>query len=246
MTFSIITATYNSLETLKETYASLASQTEKDWQWVVVDGASSDGTQAWLKALDEKRLHWVSESDGGIYEALNKGLVLAQGAYIGFLHSDDVYTDNEVLSYIKRAFDDIACQGIYGDLVYFKIHKNTPTRTWKSSPFQQSRTAWGWMPPHPTLYLKKEVYDLVGGFDPSYRIAADYEFMLRLFQQNITINYLPKTLVAMRQGGISSASKNQWIKSKEDWRALKFHGYRFAALRVAVKLLRKLHQFSVQ
>lgn len=245
MTFSIVTATKNSLGTLTESYASLVAQTETDWQWIVVDGGSNDGTQDWLQSLNDQRLNWISEADNGIYDALNKGLKMAKSEIIGFLHSDDVYADSDVLAFIKIAMKDTEYDGIYGDLVYFNTDKNIPIRSWKSSPFRKNRAAWGWMLPHPTLYLKKEVYDLIGGFNTSYRIAADYEFMLRVFKERIPLKYIPKTLVAMRYGGISSNWRNQFRKSKEDARVLRNQGYRLVYFRVLLKTLRKLNQHKI-
>jgi glycosyltransferase len=245
MFFSIITATYNSLKTLKETYASLKEQTETSWQWIVIDGDSMDGTQTWLKNLDEPNLVWISEQDKGIYDALNKGVNLARGEVIGFLHSDDLFYNSDVLSNIKRTLLNTNLDGVYGNLLYFRGSKEIPNRTWISSTFEYKKLRWGWMPPHPTMFLKRNVYLLAGLFDTSYKIAADYDFILRIFKnQQFKLQFENQFIICMRYGGVSSNWRNQWKKSREDYKVLLNNGFIFPALTLLAKILRKTVQFN--
>jgi glycosyltransferase len=245
MFFSIITATYNSLKTLQETYASLKEQTETSWQWIVIDGDSMDGTQTWLKNLDEPNLVWISEQDKGIYDALNKGVNLARGEVIGFLHSDDLFYNSDVLSNIKRTLLNTNLDGVYGNLLYFREIKEIPNRTWISCTFEYKKLRWGWMPPHPTMFLKRNVYLLAGLFDTSYKIAADYDFILRIFKnQQFKLQFENQFIICMRYGGISSNWRNQLKKSREDYKVLLNNGFIFPALTLLVKILRKTVQFK--
>jgi glycosyltransferase len=245
MFFSIITATYNSLKTLQETYASLKEQTETSWQWIVIDGDSMDGTQTWLKNLDEPNLVWISEQDKGIYDALNKGVKLARGEVIGFLHSDDLFYNSDVLSNIKRTLFNTTLDGVYGNLLYFRESKEIPNRTWISSAFEYKKLRWGWMPPHPTMFLKRNVYLLAGLFDTSYKIAADYDFILRIFKnQQFKLQFENQFIICMRYGGISSNWRNQLKKSREDYKVLLNNGFIFPVLILLAKILRKTVQFK--
>jgi glycosyltransferase involved in cell wall biosynthesis len=245
MFFSIITATYNSLKTLQETYASLKEQTETSWQWIVIDGDSMDGTQTWLKNLDEPNLVWISEKDKGIYDALNKGVKLARGEVIGFLHSDDLFYNSDVLSNIKRTLFNTTLDGVYGNLLYFRESKEIPNRTWISSAFEYKKLRWGWMPPHPTMFLKRNVYLLAGLFDTSYKIAADYDFILRIFKnQQFKLQFENQFIICMRYGGVSSNWRNQLKKSREDYKVLVNNRFTFPVLILLAKILRKTVQFK--
>jgi glycosyltransferase len=245
MFFSIITATYNSLKTLQETYASLKEQTETSWQWIVIDGDSMDGTKTWLKNLEEPNLVWISEQDKGIYDALNKGVKLARGEVIGFLHSDDLFYNSDVLSNIKRTLLNTTLDGVYGNLLYFRESKEIPNRTWISSAFEYKKLRWGWMPPHPTMFLKRNVYLLAGLFDTSYKIAADYDFILRIFKnQQFKLQFENQFIICMRYGGISSNWRNQLKKSREDYKVLLNNGFIFPVLILLAKILRKTVQFK--
>jgi glycosyltransferase involved in cell wall biosynthesis len=244
MHLSIITVTYNSLPTLKDAYASLCAQTFTQWEWVVQDGGSSDGTQQWLERLSDARVKWVSEKDHGIYDALNKAVSRASGEWIGLLHSDDLYPNAEVLSQVVAAFKT-AIDGVYGDLNYV-MEKDTQKvlRHWQSEAFAPTLLRKGWMPPHPTLFLRKEVYAQVGGFDTRYRIAADYDFILRVFRTpHLKIHYLPQVLMLMRQGGASSKLSNLVAKSKEDLRIMRKNGLPFPLLVLFRKVSSKFGQF---
>jgi glycosyltransferase len=240
---SIITVTYNSLPTLKEAYTSLLAQEFQDWEWVLQDGASKDGTMEWVRSLNDLRVSAQSEKDNGIYDALNKAVSRANGEWIGLLHSDDLYPNAEVLKLIFEATEgqDV----IYGDLKYVLQHDTQKVlRTWISSAFRPALLRKGWMPPHPTLFLRKAIYEQVGGFDTQFKIAADYDLILRVFQiPNLKIHYLPQVLMLMRQGGASSKVSNLVAKSKEDLRIMRKNGLRFPFVVLQRKIGSKIKQF---
>ena len=243
MHLSIITVTYNSLHTLKDAYASLCAQNFTQWEWVVQDGGSSDGTQQWLEGLADARISLVSEKDSGIYDALNKAVRRAKGEWIGLLHSDDVYPHDNVLFEVVEAME--GQDAIYGDLKYVQAADTTKVlRHWKSGTFSPTLLQKGWMPPHPTLFLRKEVYARVGEFDTQFKIAADYDFILRVFQlAHLKIQYLPQVLMLMRQGGASSKVGNLLAKSKEDLRVLKKNKMPQPYLILMRKIAGKFKQF---
>lgn len=223
-TISIITVTWNCDQTVKECLASVAAQTYSHYEHVVIDGASTDNTLAILTAHTHQLAVLKSEPDAGIYDALNKGISLACGDVVGFLHADDLYASSNVLANIAAAFEDPTVCAVYGDLQYVsKTNTARVVRHWTSSPFNPRRLAWGWMPPHTTLYVRSEWYECIGGFDTRYRIAADYLSILQMFSQaDFKSAYLPEVLVKMRLGGVSNKSfKNLLCKSAEDWRALR-------------------------
>lgn len=242
---SVITAVRNNRDTIAAALDSILAQTHPDVELVVIDGASTDGTLEILKGYASRLQVFVSEPDKGIYDALNKGLSRATGDVVGFLHADDLLADSGALAAIASAFADGSIDGVYGDLQY--VQKTQPDRLvrhWRSAPFRASRLAWGWMPPHPALYLRREVYQRLGSFDTSYRIAADYDFMLRILcSGTLHLHYMPRVLVKMRTGGASNRSlRNLWRKSCEDWRAIRRHGIGGAGTLLA-KNLCKLPQF---
>lgn len=169
----------------------------------------------------------VSERDGGIYDALNKGIERASGDVIGFLHADDMYAHRDVLSHVAAAFSNPAVGAVYGDLQYVRQGDVSHiVRHWQSAAFNKRRLAQGWMPPHPTLYVRREWYQRIGGFDTSYRIAADYYSILQLFSQpDLNPVYLPEVMIKMRLGGASNKSLSNILrKSREDLRALQQSG----------------------
>lgn len=225
---TVITATWNCVSTIADCLDSIAGQTHPEVEHVVIDGASRDGTVDVLQARKHQLAVLVSEPDRGIYDALNKGISHARGDVVGFLHADDLYAHPDVLAHVAAAFEaDSSICAVYGDLQYVrKTNTAEVVRQWKSSPFTSQRLAWGWMPPHPTLYVRREWYDHIGGLDIRYRIAADYFSILQLFTQpNFKSTYLPEVLVKMRLGGASNRSLKAIIcKSREDWNALRRAG----------------------
>lgn len=226
MKVSIITSVYNCKDTIRDAIDSVLSQTYKDIEYIIIDGASSDGTIEIIKEYKDKIDIFSSKPDNGIYDGLNRGISLASGDIIGFLHADDMYDNNDVIKEIVTVFKNNQADAVYGDLVYvYKENINKIIRHWVSGKFSLSKLKNGWMPPHPTFYTKRELYEKFGGFDQSFKIAADYDFMLKvLTSQEYKIMYIPKVLYRMRVGGMSNRSlKNIVKKSKEDLKVIKKH-----------------------
>ena len=244
MKISIITITFNSAKTLQRTFASVQSQTYKNIEHVIVDGASSDGTVDMIKAYaaEHTNVRWVSEKDDGIYNALNKGIKMATGDIIGFLHSDDVLFSPDSIEHIAVAFESQQVEVVYGDLLYCKGNK--VIRRWKSNVFNPRSLKYGWMPPHPTVYVRREVYQQVGEYDEWFRISADYDMILRIFKSGFKAHYLPEVLVSMEMGGASNKNtKARLSKTQEDYFVLKKNKVGAGYLTVACKQLRKITQF---
>ena len=249
LTISVVTATWNCAKTLPHCLASVARQNYANMEHVIVDGASTDGTIDVINQHISQIAKFKSERDMGIYDALNKGIQLATGDVVGFLHADDLYASDDVLSKIAQAFEDPKVCAVYGDLDYVSQQDTCKViRRWQSKPFSQKDLGWGWMPAHPTLYVRRDWYSKIGGFDVSYRIAADYLSVLKLFvQPDFKTVYIPDVLVTMRLGGASNKSLKAIVsKSKEDWRALRSCNFSiYGALRaIAWKNLSKLSQFT--
>lgn len=224
---SVITAVYNRARNLPNALASIAEQRHRAVQHIVIDGASTDGTLEILRANRDGLSVLVSEPDKGVYDALNKGLALASGDVVGFLHSDDVFAHPLVLQRIASAFEDDAVEAVYGDLQYVSPDDALHViRHWSAGTYSQGRLNWGWMPPHPTLFMRRHVYEQLGPFDTSFRIAADYDHILRCFGTGrIHVNYIPEVLVKMSVGGISNRSLGHVLqKSGEDLRAMRKNG----------------------
>ena len=244
MKISIITITFNSAKTIQRALESVLSQTYPDIEHVIVDGASSDGTKEIIEAYAKKHqnVRWKSEKDSGIYNALNKGIAMATGDIIGFLHSDDVFFSPDSIGQIAHAFTDKSVDVVYGDLLYCSGEK--VIRRWRSNPFSPSSLKFGWMPPHPTVYVRREVYQQVGEYDEWFRISADYDMMLRIFTAGYKSQYIPKVLVCMETGGASNKNtKARLSKTQEDYIVLKKNHVGAGYLTVACKQLRKIKQF---
>ena len=249
ITISIVTATWNCASTLTDCLASVARQNYANREHVIVDGASTDGTIDVIIRNIDQIATFKSESDKGIYDALNKGIELSTGDVVGFLHADDLYASDNVLSKIAEAFEDPTVCAVYGDLEYVRKQDTSKViRRWQSKPFSLRDLGWGWMPAHPTLYVRREWYSNIGGFDTSYRIAADYLSILKFFTQpEFKTLYIPDVMIKMRLGGASNKSIKAIIKKyKEDWRALRSCHFSVpGALRaIAWKNLSKLSQFA--
>jgi glycosyltransferase len=242
---SIITVVWNNKETIKDAIDSVLSQTYKNIEYIVVDGASSDGTVEVVQGYGDKISSFVSEKDKGIYDGLNKGISLATGDFIAFLHSDDLYAGSSVVEDVMKVLEsDESLDGVYGDLIYTPKHDTSKVlRYWKSKEFDSSLLKQGWMPAHPTLILKKEVYEKYGNFDLGFKIAGDYDFMLRVLSTGIKVKYIPEVLYKMRVGGESNKSlKNIMLKSKEDLRALRRNGVG-GITSLLIKNISKITQF---
>lgn len=215
---SIITATYNSEKTIGETIRSVRDQTFQDFEHVIIDGGSTDGTLAILDELKHSRLVYISEKDRGIYDALNKGVKLATGNIIGVIGSDDFYTDNDVLMNVARAFERHDTDSLFGDLLYVDHHdKNKVVRYWSAGDYDRSVFLKGWMPPHLTFFLKKDIYLKHGLYKPEFKFSGDYELMLRmLYKHGISTQYLPRILVTMRTGGTSTKNLANRLKANRE------------------------------
>ena len=227
MKVSIITVSYNSAATIGDTLASVAAQTHPQVEHLVVDGASSDGTLEMVRQRGGHVAKLVSEPDRGIYDAMNKGLALATGDVVGFLNADDMLASTQTVAAMANALATTDADAIYGDLVYVRQERpDQVVRHWHSGEFWPGRLRYGWMPPHPTLYVRRDRLLAMGGFDIRLRIAADYDLMLRLLRQpEVRVTYLPLVLVRMRTGGASNRSLSAlWRKSCEDLGALRRSG----------------------
>jgi len=245
MKVTVVTATFNAAHTLADCLGSVAAQTHPDIEHWVIDGGSRDGTAQVVAAHAQRMAGFVSEPDDGIYDALNKGLRRATGDVVGFLHADDLYASPTTLARVAAAFDDPAVDAVYGDLLYVdKQDLGRIVRYWKAGPFERERMRAGWMPPHPTFYLRRSVYERLGGFDTRYRISADYDSMVRyLYAGRLNPAYIPEVLIRMRVGGASNRSlRNIVRKSKEDWRIVRSHGLGGAGTLIG-KNLGKISQF---
>lgn len=245
MKVSIITAVFNNVNEIRNAIESVLSQNYPNIEYIIIDGGSTDGTLDIIKSYEEKINHLISESDQGIYDALNKGLQKCTGDIIGFLHSDDIFNNQYVISEIIQTFKINNCDATYGDLVYVaKVDPSIIIRFWKSSNFELKNFKYGWMPAHPTLFLKKEVYNNFGHFNIKYQIAADYDFILRtLASGTLKCIYMPIVVTKMKTGGASNKSlKNIWKKSFEDWTALK-ENHAGGIYTLIAKNVSKLNQF---
>lgn len=243
---SVVTVAYNSAGTISDTLRSVAEQTYPNLEHIVVDGASTDDTMRIVQRHATGRTIVLSERDRGIYDAMNKGIRLATGDFVGFLNADDVFANRHVVADIAQVAGSAASvDAVYGDLVY--VEQDRPdqfVRYWRSGVYSRSNLRLGWMPPHPTLYVRRSRLLQVGDFDTSFRISADYDFMLRfLSAAQVDVRYLAKVLVQMRTGGASNRSVGALIrKSSEDLRALQKNRVGGVAT-LLCKNVRKLPQF---
>ena len=248
MKISVVTAVYNRVTTIADTMQSVQRQSYPHIEHVVQDGGSTDGTLEEIKRFSNTSTSFVSESDNGIYDAINRGIKRASGSVIGLMHSDDFFANDIVVQSIATQFADPSVDGVYGDLQYVSAaDPKKVVRHWKSGEYSPSCLAQGWMPPHPTLYLRREVFDRFGFYDTSFKIGADYDAMLRyLTKGKIKLGYIPEVLVKMRLGGESNGSFGRIIrKSREDYRAIRKN--EVGGLRtLAAKNFSKIGQFFVK
>jgi glycosyltransferase len=224
MTISIITATFNAKSTIEAAIKSVINQTHPHIEYIIVDGGSTDGTLDVIETYKPFIRHFVSEPDMGIYDALNKGIRMATGDVVGFLHADDLFDTDSTLEMVAKYFQDSKICAVYGDLEYVNFQNPEKViRYWKSKAFTKALLKAGWMPPHPTLFVQRKIYNEIGGFNLKYKISADYDFVLRLFSNtNFAFMYIPSVITRMRVGGTSNKNlKNIIQKSKEDIQALR-------------------------
>lgn len=243
---SIVTVSFNSQSTIKHTIDSVKSQTYKNKEYILIDGASNDWTLEILNFNKDKIDKFVSETDGGIYDAMNKGIIAANGDVIGILNSDDFYYNQDVLSKVAKVFSETNCDCLYGDLVFVnKGDARKIVRYWKSGKFKKNLMKKGWMLPHPTFFVKKEIYKKYGLYNTKLKSAADYEMILRLLhKENISVEYIPEILIKMRVGGESNASILNRLKgNNEDNIAWDLNGLKKPHFIRFIKPLRKIAQF---
>lgn len=270
MKVSLITVSYNSAKTIVDTIESVKAQTYENIEYIIVDGNSSDGTVDIVK----QRLHskkdtsqdsakdvsqglsegakqgvvttFLCERDNGIYDAMNKGVALATGDIIGVLNSDDFYCSNDVIEEVVRAFRENNTDCLYGDLNYVdSVNTTKILRKWRSGDYRKENFLKGWMPPHPTFFVRKSCYQKFGTFDTQFKSASDYELMLRLlFKESCSVIYLPKVMIHMRAGGVSNVSlKNRIRANREDRLAWKINGLKPKWFTLLRKPLSKLIQY---
>ncbi len=245
MKVSIITITYNSEATLKDTIESVVNQTYHDMEYIIVDGKSTDNSLAIIDSYKDKISKVISEKDNGLYDALNKGIALATGDLIGIIHSDDFYTDNFVIEKIVKSIKENNSDAAYADLYYVdKVDTNKIFRKWKSGIYKHGIFLNGWMPPHPTFFAKRSCYEKFGSFNLSFVSAADYELMLRFIHKHkIKLAYLPEFIIKMRVGGKSNVSlKNRIRANNEDRKAWIINGLKPKFYTLYAKPLRKIIQ----
>lgn len=241
---SIITATYNSEKSIIKTINSLNEQTYQDYEHIIIDGGSIDDTVKLAKKSSLKNPIIISQKDDGIYTALNKGISLSCGEYIGFLHSDDVYSSVNVIKELIDVMNTTNPDIIYGDLVYVSSKNHDKViRKWISGPFSQKQLKFGWMPPHPTFFMKKEIYEKYGCYNQIYSISGDYDAMVRYLKlEGLKIVYINKVLIKMALGGLSNSRSNIIVKWRQDYAILLEHNFN-PIVGILFKNFMKLKQF---
>lgn len=247
MKISVITVCFNASSTIDRCIQSVLAQSYSNVEYIIVDGSSTDGTQEVVSKYSNKIAKFISEPDNGIYFAMNKGITLATGDVVGMLNADDVFAHSDVLAHIARVFSQLPVKSLYADLQYLKpdgaIHRH-----WKSGAYKDNCFAYGWMPPHPTFYVRREIYQKYGMFNTSLRSAADYELMLRFLHiHKISTAYLPEVTVKMMLGGVSNSSLQNRLKAnREDQEAWKINGLKMPFYLPLLKPLRKLSQYFLK
>lgn len=229
MKISIVTVSYNSVETISDTIYSVRAQDHFDIEHIIIDGASTDGTVELVRSMADERTTFVSEPDNGLYDAMNKGIARATGDVIGILNSDDFYADSGVLSRVVARFTDgPPVEAVLGDIAFLAgdVSERRIGRRYRSKRFTPRRIAWGWMPAHPAMFITRDAYARVGGYRTDYRIASDYEFVARAFgRHNLSYRHLEEFLVLMRPGGVSTEGLcAKWTINVESLRACRENG----------------------
>lgn len=249
---TIITASFNSGKTLRDTIESVLGQTYIDFEHLIIDGGSKDDTLEIIKEYEPRykgRLRWISEPDKGLYDAMNKGIRMATGEVVGILNSDDFYTSDKVLETLSSALEVSGADAVYGDIHFVDYNDLSKcVRYYSSGKFRRWKMRLGWMPAHPSFYCKKTVYEKYGAFDTSFKIGADFENLLRLiFVNNIKIKYVPLDCVTMRTGGAST----QGLKShrqilKDHLKAYKKNGVHSNIIFEGMRYIEKIGELVIQ
>jgi glycosyltransferase involved in cell wall biosynthesis len=246
MKVSVITVTYNSAETVEDTIKSVVNQDYKDIEYIIIDGLSKDNTLEIVNKYKHKIAKVISEKDHGIYDAISKGIKNATGDIVVALNSDDMYASNDVITKVVELFKSSHADAVYGDLNYVdRFDTSKVIRKWKSGIYKKGHFLKGWMPPHPTFFVRNYCYQKYGSFNLTLRSAADYELMLRFIHKHeIKVAYLPKLIVNMRAGGQSNVSfKNRFKANREDRKAWEINGLKPGLLTLLRKPLSKIKQY---
>ncbi|MBL0313365.1 MAG: glycosyltransferase [Holophagaceae bacterium] len=251
MKISIITTVYNHPRVIEALDSVLAQRLDPgdELELVVIDGGSTDGTLSRLEGYRSRVAVFLSEKDSGIYDGMNKGIERASGDIIGILNSDDLYEDDHALATVLEIFHSSDAQVVYGDLVY--VREDDPSkvvRYWKSSPYEDGLFERGWMPPHPSFFVRRQVYEQHGCFDLAFQLASDLDLMIRfLVKARMRFQYVPKVLVRMRLGGASNKSVRNIIKGNlEGYRACKKNGLKVSLLFFVHKIISRIPQFFMR
>lgn len=244
MKISVITVVYNQKDTLESCIKSILCQNYQNIEHIIIDGGSTDGTIEIIRKYNDKIAYWVSEQDNGIYDAINKGIKAATGDVVGILHSDDIYADTHVIEDVIRQLGEKESDSCYGDLVYVDRNDTKKiVRHWKAGSFYKESFKKGWMPPHPTFFAKRRIYEKHGLLNTDFPLASDYELMVRLlYKYGISTAYIPRVLVKMRTGGTSRPGMYTLRSISENYRAWKVNGLKYP-ITLLLKPLSKLMQF---
>jgi glycosyltransferase involved in cell wall biosynthesis len=246
MKISIVTVSFNSATTIARTLQSVASQTWPDVEHIVVDGASTDGTMAVVAAHRARLTQVLSEADQGIYDAMNKGVALATGDVVAFLNADDFYKDADVLARVAGVMQAKQLDALYGDVEFFRPGQpGAVVRRYNSGRFTPGRMAWGWMPAHPALFVRRALFERYGAFRTDYRIAGDFEFIARVFKHpELRHRHLPESLVCMQLGGASTSGWRATLRiNREMMRACRENGIRTNWFKLLARYPLKLMEF---
>lgn len=246
MKITLITPSYNSAATIGRTIDSVISQNYADLEYIIIDGGSKDNTAGIVAGYqDEITINFISEPDRGIYDAMNKGIKLAAGDVIGILNSDDIFFDGNVLSAVAAAFRNQEAEAVYGDIKYFSNDENKTSRYWKTGEYAPGKLNNGWIIPHPALFVRKSVYDRCGLYNTDFKIAGDYEFILRILKKyDLNLKYIPQVFVKMFAGGESGRNLKQrskgWTELKKAW---KINGLPLPKFFILRRVIYKISQF---
>ena len=242
---SIVTVTRNSAATIEDTILSVAGQSYQYFEHIIIDGASTDGTLDIINKHIGKFSKLISEPDAGIYDAMNKGIRLATGDVVGFLNADDVYSDSNVLDAIANSFKNTAVSACFGDLVYMDESLSKLVRYWKSQSYQDGLFEKGWMPAHPTFFVRRTVFKRYGDFDLTFKLQSDFDLTMRFLSiYKIKSIYLPKVLVKMRVGGATNRSISNIFKGNiEAYQICRKNGLKVSPLFIFMKILSRVPQF---
>jgi glycosyltransferase involved in cell wall biosynthesis len=246
MKVSLITVTYNSARFLQNAIQSVYNQDYPDIEYIVVDGGSTDGTLSVIEQNASCITKWISEKDNGMYDAINKGMKMATGDVIGILNSDDMLASKDIISKIVNCFKEQKVDSIFGDLLYVEAEQTSKIhRCWRGMTYNRKSFNLGWMPAHPTFYVRRDIVEQLGGYETHYFSAADFELMTRyLYKHRISSYYLPELIVKMRTGGMSNGSfKKRFRANRRDYLALKRNEIPFPFFVSMIKPLRKLPQY---